>query len=142
VFVLCVSVFVLCVSVFVCVCLCECVCMRAFARARVNCFSSSTDGVFLVPPLPVSFAIKCYSLSSQSRIADIDDDVKYIMCTVNVFFLSFRFSGYEDGADVPDLLLYDRGVRHVCGKGPQPLPLFVIAGRTCKNKKEAVFLTA
>jgi len=63
--------------------------------------------VFLVRPLPVSFAIKCYSLSSQSRIAvidddDDDDDVKYIMCTVNVFFLSFRFSGYEDGADVPD----------------------------------------
>ena len=102
-------------SVSVCVCVCVC----------VNCFSSSTDGVFLVRPLPMSFAIKCYPPSSQSRIAVVDDNVrvKYILCTVNFFFLSFRFSGYEDGADVPDLLLYARGVRHVCGRGPQPLSL-------------------
>ena len=94
--------------------MCVCVC--------VNCFSSSTDGVFLVRPLPVSFAIKCYSLSSQSRIAVTDDNVKYIQCTLN-FFSSLRFSGYEDGADVPDLLLHARAIRHVCGKGSQPLLL-------------------
>ena len=99
----------------VCECVYECVCVC------VNCFSSSTDGVFLVRSLPVSFAINCYSRSSQSRIAVIDDNLKYILCTVN--FLTFRFSGYGVGADVPDLLLFARGVRHICGKGPQPLLL-------------------
>ena len=119
-------------------CVCVCVCVRARARVCVNCFSSNTDGVFLVRPLPVSFAIKCYSLGSQSRIAVIDDNVKYILCPIIFFpFCPFDFLDMRmERTCRPDVLSYARGVCHVCGKGPQPLLLVASLAARVKIRKK------
>lgn len=101
-----------------------------------DCFSSSTGGVFLVRPLPVSFAIQCYSLSSQSRIAVTDDNVYSVDSKLFLFVLSFFWIYGWSGPAVLVTLCQGRPSR--LWQRPTTVIVGCIAGRTCKNKSEVV----